>query len=175
MGIAAQRIGSVRAVNTHENIIIRGRPNVSGLQFAFYPHDLMQVLVKNDWPVTVELHEQPYESSVEGMSIHITGLKRLHASLIESAFVHYFESFRPEVEAKYGTDVQSWPTEWDFGRVVRNAFAHGGKIDIRNDNAPPVAWKTLTYTSNDNGRQIIYQDVTPVEIILLMEDMDAVI
>jgi len=64
---------------------------------------------------------------------------------------------------------------WNFGRIVRNAFVHGGKIDFKNKRAKPVSWRNLSYSPADNGRQIIFQDLTAVEIIILMEDMDATV
>jgi len=60
----------------------------------------------------------------------------------------------------------------NFGRVVRNAFAHGGLINIENPNSQPVSWRGLTYGPQHHGRQILYTDVTPVEVIFLMDEMD---
>jgi hypothetical protein len=93
--------------------------------------------------------------------------------MIESAFVRYFESLRPTIEANHTADPQQWPSALNFARVVRNAFAHGGQITFRSLTAPGVSWRSLTYTPADNGRQILYQDMTAVEIILLMQDMDS--
>ena len=34
-------------------------------------------------------------------------------------------------------------------------------------------WRNLKYDFNDNGRAILFDDLTGVELILLMEEMDA--
>lgn len=62
---------------------------------------------------------------------------------------------------------------WNFGRTIRNAFAHDGQIEIRGPSAPPVTWKSLNYTHTDNGRQIFLHDMGEAEAILLMAEMDA--
>ena len=77
------------------------------------------------------------------------------------------------MELNHGSDPQGWPMIWNFARVIRNAFAHEGKITFRNPTAPSVSWRTLSYSPANNDRQILYQDVTAVEVILLMQDMDA--
>jgi len=66
----------------------------------------------------------------------------------------------------------NWPSVWNFGRIIRNAFAHGGEINFSNPNASKVKWKTLAYDASFNGRNIMYNDITPVETIFLMDEMD---
>ena len=34
-------------------------------------------------------------------------------------------------------------------------------------------WRNLKYDSSNNGRPILFEDLTGVELILLMEEMDA--
>ncbi len=93
--------------------------------------------------------------------------------MIANAFVQYFEANRSLAVQKYTTNTQAWPPIWNFGRVVRNALSHGGMVDFRNPNAAPVSWRSLSYGPAQNGRQLLYQDITSVELILLMEEMDA--
>jgi hypothetical protein len=95
--------------------------------------------------------------------------------MIANAFVKYFEETRSLVEAKYSKNTQQWPAVWNFGRVMRNALGHKGAIKFDNTKAQPIAWKSLSYSPSDNGKSVLYQDVTAVELVLLMEDMDAVI
>jgi hypothetical protein len=79
-------------------------------------------------------------------------------------FLQYYETWANEVQ---GLDMV-----WQFGRVVRNACAHDGKIRIQNPKAASVNWRTLSYSSADNGH-LIFDDFTAVEMISLMEDMDS--
>lgn len=43
-------------------------------------------------------------------------------------------------------------------------------VDIQH---PPVHWRNLKYDFKDNGRPVLFNDLTGVELILLMEEMDA--
>lgn len=175
MGIGLQRFGKQVPIEQENNIIIQGRANVSGVEFIFYPYNLMQALANNSWPETLEIHESSLVSDPKIMGFQRAGLRGISATLIQSAFVHYFEASLPDVEAKYGRNKQSWPSIWNFGRIVRNAFAHGGTIHFTNNKAKPVKWKTLCYAPEQNGRQIVFQDLTPVEIIILMEELDVAV
>lgn len=70
---------------------------------------------------------------------------------------------------------------WQFGRVIRNAIAHNGKIFFECSKAPPVHWLTVgylvgySYSDNELKRQLLYEEITGVELILLMEDIDSVL
>jgi hypothetical protein len=129
----------------------------------------------NRWPTQVVVDETPIAQNPPKYATWLTGLRGVHGSMIFNAFVQYFEANRHRAEAKYGNSTQTWPATWNFGRIVRNAFAHGGKINISNPGASPVVWRTLTYAAAQNGRQLLYQDLTPVEVILLMEEMDTLL
>lgn len=174
MGIAfeAQCSGGGQPFKTTEYLTLEGKAKVSNVELRFFPHLMMQALSSNSWPVEIMLEDVPLAHPGPSHPFKLTGLQGLHGSMIESAFVHYFETVRPVIETKYGNNPYGWPTVWNFARVVRNAFAHKGEITFINSAAQSVSWKTLTYSPSDNGRQILYQDVTPVEIILLMEEMD---
>jgi hypothetical protein len=173
LGLETQRKRVGRAFAPEQNIVIQGS-RVSNLEFVWRPHDTLHAIVQNSWPKTLSLDERP-NSGKPARSYKITGLHGLRASLIQSLFLHYYETVKSQVEGKYGDDPRRWPSVWDFGRIVRNAFSHGGEIYFTNQKSQAVSWRSLTYGPADNGRAIVYQDVTPVEIILLMDEMDSVV
>jgi hypothetical protein len=140
-----------------------------------YAGPVLTELLANRWPTQVVVDETPIAQNPPKYATWLTGLRGVHGSMIFNAFVQYFEANRHRAEAKYGNSTQTWPATWNFGRIVRNAFAHGGKINISNPGASPVVWRTLTYAAAQNGRQLLYQDLTPVEVILLMEEMDTLL
>lgn len=149
---------------------IKGNKKVSGVQFDFKPVTLLDPIINNTYPKKIEIIESKVDNYMA--SNIINGLQRVQASMIEASFVHYFETFRVQVETKYGSSNILWPPVWDFARVVRNAFSHGGVIEIRNPNSTTVSWKGLSYNHSNNGENIMYTDITPVEVILLMEELD---
>jgi hypothetical protein len=66
-----------------------------------------------------------------------------------------------------------WPSVWKFAWAIRNACSHNGKIFIRDPYHQGVQWRNLKYDHSHNGRSILFDDLTGVELILLMEELDA--
>lgn len=147
--------------------------------FRFYPAQLMREVIANRWPTEIELEELPMGSEMPPKVKHTfssSGVLSVTSLITQASFVRYFEKMKPTIEAKYGESrLQKWPNVWNFGRVVRNAFAHGGEITFLSPNAPSVTWRGLIYSSADNGKQIMYHDIAQVETIILMEEMDKAI
>lgn len=177
LGIAldAQKNGSSTGFSPNEYITLTGNPAVAGIEFRFFPHNNLSTLVSNGWPSTLMLEEHPINPQPVVHPLNLTGLQGVHGAMIANAFVKYFEETQSLADEKYSTNKQQWPSTWNFGRVVRNALVHKGTIRLDKPNAQPVAWRSLSYSPSDNGRVVLYHDVTAVELILLMEDMDAVL
>jgi hypothetical protein len=144
----------------------------SGVGLMYFPYFIYEALVRNTWPTEIRLAEFPLDQVPSLAGPSISSVARIHSGLLEAAFVRYFESQRDAVAAKFGTDSRKWPAEWNFARVVRNACAHGGVLSFDNPKADPVAWRNLRYSPADNGRKIVFVDLSPVEFILLFEDLD---
>ncbi len=90
---------------------------------------------------------------------------------ITPVFVNFYENSKPWLDANISTDPQQWPAIWNFGRVIRNATAHKGKLNFTNPSAPPVSWYHLTYGPPDNGREIIGVELSFADILILMVEM----
>jgi hypothetical protein len=73
------------------------------------------------------------------------------------------------MDAKHGK-VSQWPQVLTFARIVRNAFAHGGTVNITDGAA--AAWNGLNYSQAENGRRVLYNDLSSGDLTLLMVDMD---
>ena len=102
----------------------------------------------------------------------LNAVQRILGSAYEHAFLSYFENIRDEIEAKYGDKVLRWPAEIQFGRVVRNAFGHGGKITWTKPPLVPVSWRGLTYSPAHQGQQVVYNDLSQGDLTILMLDID---
>jgi hypothetical protein len=139
--------------------------------FTWRPHGSLLLVSKDQWPEKIEL--------TEDASVHVSGgprigsIKGIVAMSLGAAFVRYFESRKEEIRLRYGTLPYSWPPELNFARVIRNAFAHGGKIFFENPGAGAVSWMGIIYSPADNGRDIVFRDIALVEPILLMEEIDS--
>jgi hypothetical protein len=168
----AHRVGQTKKYSSSDYITLEGA-SASNIEIRFFPHDLMETLLQNSWPSIIEIEKLPIASNPPYHPTWLKGLQGVTGSMIQSSFVHFFESYRSTIESTNGSNPYHWPNAWNFGRVVRNAFSHGGLLNFRNNNAVAVTWKTLSYGPTENGRQILYQDMTAVEVILLMEDMNS--
>lgn len=159
----------------HETVAISGLPAVAACEFHIYMGPVLVELLANRWPTQVVIDEKPIAQIAPVYNTWLTGLQGVHGSMISNAFVQFFEANRARAESQFGTNTQSWPNVWNFARVVRNAFAHGGAINITNAKSSAVSWRSLSYDATRNGRQLLYNDLTAVEIILLMDDMNALL
>jgi hypothetical protein len=173
--IELQKSTSARPYGPKDYLTLSGLPNVAGCEFRIFPAPILSEILANRWPTTLSVDEVPICSAPQIHPIWLTGIQGVHGSMIANAFVQYFEATRDAVENKYTKNTQVWPSIWNFGRTVRNAFSHGGTVNIVNTNAAPVTWRTLTYGHAQNGRRLLYQDITSVELIILMREMDVLL
>jgi hypothetical protein len=143
----------------------------------YYPYALIKIISEdNKWPVRfIEFEETLPNAGPTDIALTLSspGFIRTSEQIMQSSFIRYYETLNPEVKSKFGSDPQGWPSVWNFARVARNAFAHGGEINFTNLNAASVAWKTQNYSPADNGRQIMFKDISSGDIVFLMAEMDA--
>jgi hypothetical protein len=140
------------------------------VEIVFETPQLLDPITRLGWPSSFELRFQARAPGLVTRFPTPNELQRLMGSLYEQAFISYFEGVRDLIEVKHGSKTANWPVTLNFGRVVRNAFAHGSAIDIRD--ATTVAWRGVAYSRSQNGRQVIYNDLTAGDVTLLMLDMD---
>lgn len=142
---------------------------------SWKPYSTLKLISENLWPSKVELilFDRNHVKTRKNDKFNLTNNEssKLHQLNIQSSFTSYYERFKPLLWKKFNK-AEEWPNTWRFARIVRNAYSHDGKIDIRNQNTEPVSWKTLTYGPSDNGKDITGSDITIVDIFFLMLDMD---
>lgn len=174
----AQINGSTNGYTSKDRIGFSGFPNVTNIAISLKPKKLMELIAKDGWPTTLELEVHDLDSNQsprnfpEMPNTQLTGLKGLLNSTAIPMYVEYFESNIDEVRNKFGNDSSKWPNVWNFGRVIRNAFSHGGGIFISNPKSSPVSWKGLTYSPKDNCKQVLFNDMGIADVIILLEDLD---
>jgi hypothetical protein len=153
---------------------ISGSP-LFGVDLRYDPAPMMDCVVEDRRPTQVVLEPVglfPLNSPGRSEPRLIVGM------FLQAVFVRYFESIEASIEAKYGTDRSKWPAVHDIGRVVRNAFAHGGLIHFEGSATRSVAWRPdpdspgLRYGPSDEGRPVLFNDMFPADVILLMREMD---
>jgi len=168
--------GVAKKFKTSEAFAIQGKEGVSGLEVHVFPRPFYDRLLSSAGKQAefVRLIKQPINPSPPKHPIFLPNVQVLMARLVGDAFVSYYERHLNAVEAKWDKESKGkWPCVWKFAWAIRNACSHNGKIFIRDPNHQGVQWRNLKYDHSYNGRPILFDDLTGVELILLMEEMDA--
>lgn len=177
----AQINGSINSYNANDKIGFAGFPDVSNIGISLKPKNLMEIIAKDGWPTTLELEVHNLDPNKRSKNFSkmpntkLTGLQGLFNSTAVPMYVEYYESNINKVRKKFGNDPSNWPKVWNFGRVVRNAFSHGGEVFFSNPKSKLVSWKGLYYSPKDNGRQVLFNDMGIADVIILLEEIDQVI
>ena len=138
-------------------------------ELEFDPSEVLGPISKGVWPCVIHLKFHP-GGGRPSANPDPDAVQLLMGSLYEHAFITYFEKNLSQIKAKYGGK-RHWPNVLTFGRIVRNAFAHAGTVDIRDGAA--ATWAGITYSPSENGRRVLYNDLSSGDLTLLMVDMDA--
>jgi hypothetical protein len=177
---------------------LTGRSQISQMEVELRPAAILTPLASHQWPASLELTfdvvnlvagtvvgqattfvlSAPGDTAVFTLVPHspapreplLSGMQRLQANIIEHAYLAYYERFVTEINNARAKNNGGPPT-LAFSAVIRNAFAHGGTIHFTKPK-PPATWRGLSYSMSDNGRQVMHQDMSLGDVILLMLDMD---
>src|SRR5260370_13253486 len=139
------------------------------VDILFDSSEVLGPISQGKWPNSIQLNVVS-GSGPPPASPDPTAVQLLMGSLFEHAFITYFENNRALMKAKHGA-VSRWPDALAFGRIVRHAFAHRGKVHIVDGST--VAWGNLTYSPAENGRRVLYNDLSSGDLTLLMIEMDS--
>lgn len=140
------------------------------VRLRWSPHHVVVPMLWNAWPARIEFVAFAAEPIPSGTVLSLGVLERYLSGLGQALLTNFFENQKGFLKEVYGK-AANWPRIWNFGRVVRNAMAHGGKIRI--DDGSVVKWRRLTYSGADNGRAIVNVDLWPADIFVLMKEMEA--
>jgi hypothetical protein len=154
------------------------REGNSALEIDVKPATILTPITRFDWPTSLDLKFEICSEAgatvpaapVPSVMSPLTGMKRIYANIMEHAFVAYFERYKDEIKAAI-TAAGPGSATLAFARTLRNAFAHGGVIHITRPGVT-VAWGGLSYSDRENGRQVMYQDMSQGDVILLMLEME---
>jgi hypothetical protein len=156
------------------------RAGNSTLEIELTPEGLLTPLAQGSWPTSLDLTfhvttnvgtTTPPPPTAAPVTAPLSGIKRIQANIFEHAFIAYYERCSKEI-----SDARSkgggHPT-LAFATTIRNSFAHGGVIHFDPKKAGvTVSWGGLSYSIKDNGRQVMYNDMSQGDVILLMLEMD---
>lgn len=123
-------------------------------------------------PNSIEIKVTPYEPF---NSQHYNAGKMFNVVnlVFMPMFINYFEQHKEQVVNAWGGSPSKWQgNSWQVGSVVRNAFSHDGKIEIRSDSFS-VNWNGRAITKINSGEELMgnYCSVGNIlDLLLHMED-----
>jgi hypothetical protein len=138
-------------------------------ELEFDASEVLGPISKQTWPSVIHLKFHSGTGRAPA-SPNPNAVQYLMGSFYEHAFIAYFEKNVADIKAKHGSK-KNWPNVLSFGRRVRNAFAHGGTLNITDGIS--AVWGGISYSKADNGRRVLYNDLTSADLTLLMVEMDS--
>ncbi len=177
-GFELHKNGTSNPLSLNDTIVIEGKLSASGLEIHFFPRPLFDrfLSASSKPPRFLKAIKRPINANPPDHPLKMSKSQKIMARLVGDAFVSYYESQIEAVELKWGRlKYGKWPKVWLFGRAMRNACAHNGRIHITNPDADPVEWRSLKFGFDDNGKEVLFEQITGVELILLMEEMDMIL
>ena len=169
------RLGKPHLFDASHRIWLQGMPKITNIEIGFFPLPLVTTLANNQPPNTLDLLTAPLGTNTVPNPTSVNTLIGPTERIIAGLFIGYFERLLLTVEQRYGLNNTSWPAVCNFGRVVRNAFAHGGVVNFTNPKAQPVTWRGCTLSPADNGNQLFYRYLAFAEVVALFTDLDAAV
>lgn len=93
-------------------------------------------------------------------------------NMITPIFCLHFETCYDWLKNNGHSNTSVWPMTLDFARVIRNAAAHGGRLEIKNANYRAVKWNNLAYKPADTGKRVIGTEIFMGDLLALMIEVD---
>ena len=145
--------------------------NTTDREYTIFPLQPVWAISQAQWIDTLEVYvDVEMERTTRG-KLHSEGHQRIVRRSIGASFLRYFEAFKPTVTAIAGNQPTDWPEPWNFARILRNAFAHGG-IHFDNPNATPVSWRSIEFGPQDNGSDPLFPHVGLGDLVDLYLELD---
>lgn len=139
-------------------------------EVQFNPIEVLDPISKNyAWPEEIHLTFQ-YGGGPPPVNQNPNSVQLLMGSLYEHAFITYLAKNEAAIRATHGGN-KHWPDVLKFGRIVRNAFAHGGTLNITDGISG--SWGGISYSEAKNSRRVLYNDLSAGDLTVLMLEMDA--
>ena len=169
------RLSDTLSVNIQPSLPLTIPAPGSGMVLKFDPSNLLLELSHNRQPSQIQFSEERMNDQntlIPEGSVEMPDLSLLRKRLIQSVFTDFYETQKSRASEKWNR-LQEWDSIWKFAWLVRNALAHGGKINWRDKRISSVSWKTISYNQKkDNGREIIFQDIGEGDLIILIDELD---
>lgn len=148
--------------------------NASDQEIIFFPAEILMHLSLDSWPQWIQYGTAPKNKSQPDAHLAAQGNRSVIARIIGASFTSYYSNSEPTIKARYGTVVDKWPETIRFTWIIRNGFAHGGKLKISDRALRPAAWKIWSFDHQKDGQRFLFEPgmLGIGDVITLMQDFD---
>lgn len=148
--------------------------NAINQEITFFPAEVLMHLSLDSWPQWIEYRIASKNKSEPDARLAAQGNRYVIARIIGASFTNYYSNSEPTIRARYGTVVDKWPETIRFAWVIRNGFAHGGKLKISDPALRPVTWKIWSFDHHQNGQRFLAEPgmLAAGDVITLMQEFD---
>ncbi|GEM_PF-5809357 len=149
--------------------------NASNQAITLFPAEVLMHLSLDSWPQWIEYRIESQNESQPDARLSAQGNRYVITRIIGASFTNYYSNSEPTFKARYGTVPDKWPETIRFAWLIRNGFAHGGKLNISDPNLRPVTWKLWSFDQQQNGQRFLAEPgmLGFGDVISLMQDFDA--
>jgi len=148
--------------------------NATDEEIVVFPTELLMHLSLDSWPQFVEYQVRPHYQSEAQARLEAQGNRRVIARIAGASFTNYYSKVESAVKSKYGEKQDKWPETARFAWLIRNGFAHGGRLHIKNKNLRPAIWSAWSFDHCQDGKDILFETgmLGIGDLITLMQDFD---
>ena len=99
---------------------------------------------------------------------HEHSFGRLENLAISIVFVSFYQKYNDWLHDNVSKSSSDWPEALQFARLVRNAMAHDGCINIPKGRAVGAKWHHLVYGKADHGTRIVGPVLASGDLLILL-------
>jgi hypothetical protein len=149
--------------------------NASNQAITIFPAELLMHLSLDSWPQWIDYRVEPQNKTPPDARLSAEGNRYVIARIVGASFTNYYSNSEPTFKARYGTNPDKWPQTIRFAWLIRNGFAHGGKLNISDPNLRPVTWKIWSFDHKQDGQRFLAEPgmLGVGDMISLMQDFDS--
>lgn len=148
--------------------------NAGSHDIVVFPAVLLMHLSLDSWPLFIEYKLITKQNSQAAASLTAQGNNQILSRIVGASFTNYYASCESTIKAKYGTVADKWPETIRFAWVIRNGFAHGGKLKISDPGLRSVTWEIWSFNHQHNGQKFLLEPgmLGIGDVIALMQEID---
>jgi hypothetical protein len=148
--------------------------NASDQEIIVFPAEILMHLSLDSWPQWIEYRIASKTEPQPDARLAAQGNRYVITRIIGASFTSYYSKAEPTIKARYGTDKDKWPETIRFAWIIRNSFAHGGKLNISDAALRPAAWNIWSFDHRKDGQNFLFEPgmLGIGDVITLMQDFD---